>query len=315
MKHREINKELLERYHTGDCTEVESRLVEEWLQNEEAEVSFPEFQDLDKLELKSWLEMQDRVAPPNQMPDSGVKQLKTRRRFFVAASVFFVVGIIAFLGVVNFKSAPELITEKTEYGETRRVILPDGSSVWLNAGSEISYPAQFEDSIRLVSMKGEMYFEVAKNADQSFVIRSEKTLTQVIGTAFNLRDFSGEPQATLNVTEGKVSFSDRTTGEKLLATKGESVILMERQLRLVEIDPYALAWKSNVLSFNNLTMVQIAKELEKWFGIEVKVVNHDLLRQTYTGEFDDPKLKEVASSLGFALGFSYKYQDNILTLY
>lgn len=158
-------------------------------------------------------------------------------------------------------------TISTAVGGMYQVVLPDKSKVWLNAASSLRYPTAFHDSIRLVELNGEAYFEVAKNSNMPFVVSAGGTKVEVVGTHFNIMAYRDEKETRTTLLEGAVIVSDHT-GKKLMKP-GQQAITNDG-IRLVETDPQAVvAWRQGLFHFENAGIGLVMRQLVRWYDIEV----------------------------------------------
>ncbi len=166
----------------------------------------------------------------------------------------------------------ELITPK---GGTYQITLSDGTRVWLNAASRLSYPQRFNGPAREVTLRGEAYFEVAENKDQPFTVRSKGQQVTVIGTEFNIAAYEDEESTRTTLINGsiKVDVEDAasTTGARTVWLRpGEQSVLIQSGLISLQVDPLIeTAWRSNKFYFENQTIESVMRQLARWYDIEV----------------------------------------------
>ncbi|QEH41816.1 FecR family protein [Chitinophaga sp. XS-30] len=166
-------------------------------------------------------------------------------------------------GVVHYN------TLTTPFGGRYQVVLPDGSRVWLNAGSSLRYPTAFAGNSREVELSGEAYFEVTGNAAKPFRVRAQDgTSVEVLGTHFNVSAYAGESQSTTTLLEGAVQVS-KGQGNSRLAP-GQQAIAGNTVQVLANADiNAAVAWKNGLFMFNDADIETIMKQLSRWYDIEV----------------------------------------------
>jgi len=166
----------------------------------------------------------------------------------------------------------------TGNGETYKVRLPDGSAVWLNAASSLTYPASFAKlKDRRVKLFGEGYFEITKNMAQPFVVVTSKQEVTVLGTHFNINAYGDEKAVRTTLLEGSVKVaaleaagSPGRTAAKVLKPGQESVLDAEGiQVREVDVDE-AMAWQKGYFSFYNEDITSIMRKVSRWYNIEVE---------------------------------------------
>jgi len=163
-------------------------------------------------------------------------------------------------------------TIKTPRGGQYQVSLPDGTKVWLNAESSLSYPAKFGNEERRVELKGEGYFEVAKDKTKPFIVSTENQKIEVLGTHFNVNAYDDEPSIKTTLLEGSVKVNNK------FLKPGQQSILTAQSFTIVNVDvEEAIAWKNGVFLFNNENIKSALQKLARWYDVEV----------SYDGNFND----------------------------
>jgi ferric-dicitrate binding protein FerR (iron transport regulator) len=171
-------------------------------------------------------------------------------------------------------------TLSTPRGGQYQLTLPDGSHVWLNAASSITYPTAFTGTDRTVKITGEMYMEVAHNKSQPFRVQAGDQLIEDIGTAFNVNAYSDEPAVRTTLVTGKIKVSRGSVtrvlapGEQVQSRIGAGPLVQGKEAEL-EMAPGAdvdqvLAWKNGVFSFRNADLPTVMRQLARWYDIEVE---------------------------------------------
>lgn len=162
------------------------------------------------------------------------------------------------------------------------VMLTDSTRVWLNTGSELRYPAVFNQDERKVFLKGEAYFEVAKDLHCPFVVRTETVQLEVLGTQFNINAYGNTPCVT-TLVEGCVKMQNQMQDTIILYPGQQAVAGRERGIQIREVDVrYYIAWKKNQFAFQDATLFQIMNELADWYDFTFEFENLQLGNQTYT---------------------------------
>jgi transmembrane sensor len=180
-------------------------------------------------------------------------------------------------GKLGYAGAAEKIenhTLSTPRGGQYQLRLPDGTQVWLNTASSISFPTSFTGKNRSVIITGEVYFEVAKNKDHPFLVNiNNKATVEVLGTHFNVRSYPEESAIRTTLLEGKVKVSATGAAPRsVLLQPGEQARLRNDQLQVTQdIDPDAvLAWKEGLFDFTEADLPMVMRELSRWYDIEVR---------------------------------------------
>lgn len=161
-------------------------------------------------------------------------------------------------------------TLKTPRGMDLKVILPDGSEVWLNAESSISFPQSFSDA-RRVALTGEAYFKVAHDEKRPFTVSTDKMSVRVLGTEFNLRSYPSElPQVSLVDGSVEVAHADGSPAEATLVTGQGAGLDSKGQIRVGSVDTYAVTqWKDGFFYFQNQSLLTALQEIGRWHNVGV----------------------------------------------
>ena len=163
-------------------------------------------------------------------------------------------------------------TFSTARGQTYSVILPDGSSVHLNAASSLTYKASLvEDGKRVVKLNGEAYFEVAKDRQHPFVVKTERQQIEVLGTHFNVNSYPDDMTEKATLLEGSVKVT--AYGSSKILKPGQQSRLSDGKLSVSDTDTdLAVAWKNNEFVFESETIDHVMKMVERWYNVEVVYV-------------------------------------------
>ncbi|PTS99302.1 anti-sigma factor [Pedobacter sp. HMWF019] len=169
-------------------------------------------------------------------------------------------------GSANPTDRSKLNTISTPRGGQWQVRLPDGTQVWLNAASAITYPVSFNGSKeRRVELSGEAYFEVSKNKEKPFIVKSLQQEVKVLGTHFNINSYTNETAVKTTLMEGKVLINGRTE-----LKPGEQAVLLGTTLNVMKADTeLAMAWKNNKFMFDQERIENIMRMIERWYNVEV----------------------------------------------
>lgn len=190
-------------------------------------------------------------------------------------------------------------------GQKGQITLSDGTEVWLNSGSRLIYPSDFSGRSRKVFFTGEGLFDVAYDSRRPFEISSGETLTKVLGTRFNLKSYSEDRNVELSLLEGSVSFVYRNSdGEdaECLLSPGE-MLDYDKDTESVRKMSFSVAdyssWKDNRLYFRNMTLEEIARELERTFGVDIVIMNEALKSEPYYMAFvNDESIDDILEVIG-----------------
>lgn len=236
-----------------------------------------------------------------------------------------IVGCTLYFMAGKFKKTqPSLITYSkysTRKGERREIRLSDGSIIVLNAASTIQIASDFGIKKRDVSLQGEAFFEVSKDKTRPFIIKTGKIQTRVVGTSFNINAYADERSVSVAVSTGKVQV------EKV-DVKGKTLIgrdLTHNHMLVYDIkkDTYRQtltdadllsAWRTNKLVFNNASMAEIARTLERTYNMPIVLTGTSGKQGLYTVTFDNYPLDRLLPLLVNLTGITYEFKKEQLII-
>ncbi|MGZ3888488.1 MAG: FecR family protein, partial [Flavisolibacter sp.] len=184
-------------------------------------------------------------------------------------------------GQAGIKQEIQFNVLTTPKGGIYKLILPDGTRVWLNAASSLRYPIAFSGSSRQVRLSGEGYFEIAHNASQPFLVQVEGMEIKDIGTTFDIKSYKDEDMIRATVLQGSIRVS-KGNSSKILRP-GEEAQVDGEKIEVVPADTEeAIGWKQGQFVFHKTPMGMVMRELERWYDIKVenKDGNHNHLNAT-----------------------------------
>ncbi len=227
------------------------------------------------------------------------------------AAVLFVPLAIAFFFQLQKKdsSAGIIQTISTPLASRTTFDLPDGSKVWLNSGSSVSFPADFSRE-RKVTLSGEAFFDV-KKGESPFIVEASGFTINVLGTAFNVMAYDNE-QPAVTLERGKISLQS-VSGEHLELEPGQQAIIDTSDHTLskrnVQTRLYS-SWIENQMIFQNEELGAVLNRLERWYNIKIQVENAELLKIPMTATIEYETVWEVADLMDLTLPIGYTYDKN-----
>ena len=241
------------------------------------------------------------------------------RAIKVAASVLLF-GLFAYLfdvGVttdsVKDEGIQELVTKKNPYGQKSTIFLSDGSIIYLNSGSSVSYLKGFKNDKREIQLIGEAYFEVAQDVNRPFTVIAHGVATTALGTMFNVNAYSNN-EVTVSLAEGKVQIEFHNEHEEFqdqYLVAGEQVAY-NRDLKTIKrgiFNPKINAWKDGVLFFENASQKEVFEALELWYGLSFLISEPFKEEWRINASYDNQNLGWVLGSLGYIQGFDFEILD------
>lgn len=233
------------------------------------------------------------------------------------AIILLTTTLFSSLFIINEYSNP--IKVSTQLGERSQIKLPDGTEVWLNAFSELEYKKCFLSRKRLVTLTGEAYFDVSHNKALPFVISVDDSNIRVLGTKFNVRNNSDEDYIETTLIDGSIRFDNLHDNSKKILTPGDE-LRFNKLLYTVSInkikDPLDKAsWRNGVLNFENTTLEDICKSLERNFNIKIHFANEELKQERFTAEFEiADNIHQILSILELTNKFKLEINNREITI-
>jgi transmembrane sensor len=203
------------------------------------------------------------------------------------------------------------INKATAYGEKLNFRLPDGSLVWLNAGSELNYPEKFDSLERVVYLKGEAFFEVEKGHDWPFSVICDNLTTTALGTSFNIKN-ERDGVLSISLISGKVKVENGLTDENVVLLPGQQLKYSQESNKTV-IGSFGMnqvtGWKSGLLQFVNASFEEVREELEKWYGVKISVSGQPSRKWNLTGNYQDQNLELVLKRISYIEQLNFTIKD------
>ncbi|WP_448699227.1 FecR family protein [Mucilaginibacter sp. AW1-3] len=257
------------------------------------------------------------------------------RRMLVAASVL----ILAVSGLVFYraiKSSPEkasVYTEITATANRKKIVLPDGTQVWLNTNSKIGFDGNMNNNpVRLVHLTGEAFFDVTKNKHRPFIVHTEKFSIKVLGTAFNVKAYPGDKKAEAALIRGMIELTiNDSLQEKLILRPNEKFAMAyskpvvpglvqpnnatRRKLVVEDIKPIEIgrkeyieeiSWVDNQLVFKNQSLEELVPRLEKWYNVKIAIENDKVKNYHFTGVLQNESLTQALTAMQIIRPFTFK---------
>ncbi len=211
--------------------------------------------------------------------------------------------------------AEQFTQVETLPGQSSKVTLPDGTTAWLNAESQLTYSTAFgQNSHRAVNLQGEAFFDVTRDSLKPFTVLTDQIEVKVLGTSFNLEAYPGEAVVT-TLVEGKVELNN-PKGTKLLEMKpGEQAILSlhPREIDIREVDTqYYASWKDGYIIFNNIRLEEIAPKLERFYNVDIELQNNRAKNTRINGRgLRNMPVDQLMKVLGVTYDLDYKIESSL----
>jgi transmembrane sensor len=206
-------------------------------------------------------------------------------------------------------------TLSTPTGGQYNIVLADGTKVYLNAVSSIKYPTQFNGDQRIVELDGEAYFEVAKNKNKPFIVKSGDQDIEVLGTHFNVHAYDNESVVKTTLLEGSVAVNYKN--QKAILKPGQQSNVSEKfnKITIKQVDTEAaIAWKNGRFKFDNADLKTVMRQLERWYGIKVEYRGDVSDVRFNGGTFMNKNLSEVLKVLELS-NIKFKVEGKTIIVY
>lgn len=248
-------------------------------------------------------------------------------RVSAVAIVFLLCGISSlFFLWQSEKTAVEAFEEYKEYvvevpaGAKSKVTFPDGSVVWLNAGSKVKYDSNFAKESRNVALSGEGYFEVSKNEELPFVVNTGNLSVKVLGTKFNLKSYEEDSEVKVTLKEGAVRVGDFLADAAPVVLEPNQRFTLRKADLAIQVDSVDAShienWRNGAMTFDKVPLEEIAKELKRLYNIPIQIENDKLKRIVYYSDFqENVTVEKVLEILSSGNKFRYEVKPELIRIY
>lgn len=311
----------------------------QWLWNEADMTSLQRTPERSKRLLERNLRQleQEGLLPEHMDPVvSSPARKSTKRRYLLGAGVLSLAIACIVLLFGQRSEVTETVEKRfpnmviTRPGSRTKLILPDGTTVWLNASSKLTYGDDFLQKERRVQLDGEAFFDVVKNEGKPFIINTAVMDVRVLGTSLNVKSYPEEKKAEAVLIRGKIEIQVKrrpqeryllSSYEKLSITSGPD-IHPQKELSISSLTPAGkdssiaeTAWIDNELVFNGEPLSELAVRMERWFGLRITVTGTRLQTFRMTGAFKDDSPEEALKAISMITGCKYRIKDHTAELY
>ena len=298
-------QEMLALFHIPEKEfEVKEKLLEDLSAETATTSSLPDFKALFN---KLWKEIEQ-----NQ------KKNKTNVRYLghiVKIAAAIIIGLFIGIYVTSIKetpSEPVYYAAHSPKGSVSEMLLPDGSVIFLNAGSSIKYSVEGKNGTREVFLEGEAWFDVEKNEKKPFVVHTPYYNVNVTGTQFNIKAYSADNEIATTLEEGQIIIQPTENfklARDIIVKPGEQVVLGKDsgELTIKKVNTkWFTSWKDNKLIFVNMSLEDLVILLERKYGVDIEVKNKEILNLHFDGTIKNESIIEFLEIVKKALPINYK---------
>lgn len=202
-------------------------------------------------------------------------------------------------------------------GQKNQILLPDGTHIWLNSESEISYTSDFNLSNRSIKLKGEAFFDVKKNEYLPFNVEVDSINIQVLGTAFNVSAYADDPNIKVSLERGKVEVRMHDDNSFLATLNPNEQATIDKKsivTTITDCEAYTESiWRQNVLKINNIYTDEMIKKLERWYGVHINVQNMPVSKR-YGLTIKEESLREMLELINSITPIIYRIEGEEVTI-
>lgn len=310
MKELDNNRieELLPRYCEGRLSEGERLEVEAWMDESEenkrvATQTFALYLAVDTVQVMKKVDTEKALLKvKGKMSDREVRRIVWWEWAQRAAAILFIPLLTLFIWQ-NWKGdtgeVAEMMEVKTSPGMTTSLTLPDGTIVYLNSESSLSYSSRFNGDFRKVTLSGEAYFEVAKDPEKKFILSTtHQSQIEVLGTCFNVEAYEQNTEVITTLIEGKVDFMfEKDAGVKHVFLSPREKLVYDSETDKVHLYKTSgkseLAWKDGEVVLDNTPLEEALWMLEKRYSVKFVIKNEKLKNSSFTGTFTNQRLEKI----------------------
>lgn len=317
-----------------------------WPGGQTAEENSPADNELKKISRILQLATVRELIPSTEETQHVQRRIKRRRRIIIKVIMYAGVAMAATLLTwmwVQDKSVKKATVQAANTGQTiatqngsrTRTMLPDGTTVWLNAGSKIYFDNDFASATRDVKLEGEAYFDVVKNPNRPFIVHTAGIDIKVLGTVFNVRSYPADKTVETTLIRGLVQVTRQGypqqkpvylhPNEKLVVQKSAdeanntaqangtpqvSYKVAKLDTTVKEIDRIETAWVYNRLEFRGENFEALARKMERWYNVSIVFEDDNVKQQTFNGSFENETVEQAFIALKTAAPFSFSIQGH-----
>ncbi|HBA32060.1 FecR family protein [Parabacteroides goldsteinii] len=249
------------------------------------------------------------------------KENRPRKFYLWFARVASVILLLLMTGLsVHYYTMSQMIMPdmivSVEKGQKANVVLPDGSKVWVNSDSRLSYGSRFNQKERVLSLEGEAYFEVTPDKDRPFIVETDELAVRALGTSFNVKSYEEEKDASTVLMTGKVEVT--SDYDRLVLNPNERIVFNKQtghmEKSTVENTGDYINWKYNALTFNGETFENIVHTLERYYNTRIVFESETLKKYRFTGTPGNTSLESILQILSLTSPLSYEVRDSMIIL-
>lgn len=325
--------ELLDRFFQGLSSEKENDILRSWIKEPEAKSVFYEYyqqlwhlasDEMDQdVQHEIFSDILSKIG--KDIPSTVNRQIRYSVRNWlryaaVAACITLIVGVGSFFWGKGTSATPDgSVTMSVMNGQKADIVLADGTAVYINSGSKITYDNSYNKEKRILTLDGEAYFEVAHNKEKPFIVKANGVDVEALGTSFNVKAYKTSQTVSVILVEGKVKVGDEKNEEILNPNERLEYNLLAKSFEKSELHPNTdlLLWRSNELAFYGESLNEICQTLTHMYNWKFIFKSEAAKHYTFSGVIRNNSLENVLSFISQATAIKYeiKPEENTIVIY
>lgn len=326
--------ELLDRFLQGLTTEEEEKILKDWIRQPEARENFNAYyrqcwhlasDSMDRAtQDEIFADILKEIDETPLISKENTDKKKPRRylsvvKYAATACIIAVVALGAyFMGTQQTDTDSGLISMAVMNGQKADITLADGTRVYINSDSKVTYDNTYNKKNRTLVLEGEAYFEVAKNKDKPFIVKVNGIDVEALGTSFNVRAHTVDKLVSVTLIEGKVKVTSSEQEDILNPNERIEYDLISKTFEKSEIHPNAdhLLWRSNQLAFYGESLEEVCKTLTRMYNCNFVFKSEAVKKYTYSGIIRNNSLTNVLDFISQTASIKYEIKpDNTIVIY
>ena len=266
------------------------------------------------------------IASDKPVKNSPFTRTRVFYKYAATILLFCLIGIIvkeyAFEVELSEETSSNQIEKTNVKGRKSTIHLSDGSTIYLNAESSITYPQKFSDSLRIVELKGEAFFEVSHDKIKPFIVRTGSIDVRVLGTSFNVQAFEEMDNTVVSLSSGKVELEGHrgnpNTNDSVVLLPGQSINYNNKNNAFGEVSTFdpvlEFGWKDGILAFDNASVSEVVETLERWYNVDIQLQNYHGTDWQYKARHDNESLELVLKSIAYNESIDFDIEGKKVTI-
>lgn len=322
--------EIFERYIQHCASDDEIKRLSSWIKNNQEISMWLERQIVasssvieKEVQMHMLTHIKDEINSTTQRDKAASikRDIRIQLNKWMRVAAIFILPILTAAGMYFYmakhESSPAPFIVAVERGQKANITLPDGSRVWLNSLSKLTYSADFNIDKRELLLDGEAYFDVAHNPEKPFVVKSNDITVEALGTAFGVKAYSEDVLVSSILMHGKIRV---TTPNGINILHPNERILYDKNLRITKQSSVSNAvdftgWIHNELRFENESLYEIAKNIQRIYNVEIIFASERLKQLRYTGTVDNNSLESVLNIITLTSPISFQIDKQKVMLF